>query len=311
MAGKIVQRRRGTTAEHTGFIGAVGEFTYDTTKKTVVAHDGATAGGVPLAQESSSVNLAVRKTLPTYTYEDVSTSLVNDQEVAIIQVRQNDSSEVGVSAKIRALSDGVVGKLKWVISVGLPSVLVNVLTIRDTGIDIIGAVSASGRFSGLGILPIGTVIDFAGVAAPTGFLLCFGQNVSRTTYASLFAVIGTTYGVGDGSTTFTLPDLRGRAIAGKDDMGGVSANRLTGLAGGVNGDVLGATGGEEAHILTAAQVPVLDLTTGTGSGATPRAQSFLASGSTQLSLQVNAGGGGAHNTIQPTFILNKAIYAGV
>lgn len=61
---------------------------------------------------------------------------------------------------------------------------------------------------------------------PTGWLRCYGQAVSRTTYAALFAAIGTAFGAGDGTTTFNVPDLRGRAVAGKDDMGGSSAGRL-------------------------------------------------------------------------------------
>jgi microcystin-dependent protein len=64
---------------------------------------------------------------------------------------------------------------------------------------------------------------FAGSSAPLNHLLCNGQAVSRTTYAALFAVIGTTYGAGDGSTTFNLPDLRGRAPVGLDNMGGSAA----------------------------------------------------------------------------------------
>lgn len=67
--------------------------------------------------------------------------------------------------------------------------------------------------------PSGVVLPFAGSTAPSGWLLCFGQAVSRTTYASLFAAIGTAFGVGDGSTTFNLPDMRGRVPGGKDDMG--------------------------------------------------------------------------------------------
>lgn len=73
----------------------------------------------------------------------------------------------------------------------------------------------------------GTVLPFAGSAAPDGWILCYGQAVSRTAYANLFAVIGTTFGTGDGSTTFNLPDLRGRIAAGKDNMGGSAAGRLT------------------------------------------------------------------------------------
>ena len=97
------------------------------------------------------------------------------------------------------------------------------------------------------MLPVGVIVDYAGTSAPAGWLLCYGQNVSRTTYAALFAAIGVTHGVGDGSTTFTLPDYRGRVSAGKDDMGGTSANRLTNQTNGVDGDTLGATGGGGAH----------------------------------------------------------------
>jgi microcystin-dependent protein len=74
--------------------------------------------------------------------------------------------------------------------------------------------------------PSGVMVPYAGSSAPTGWLLCFGQAVSRSTYAALFTAIGTTYGAGDGSTTFNLPDARGRVIAGKDDMGGSAASRL-------------------------------------------------------------------------------------
>jgi hypothetical protein len=88
----------------------------------------------------------------------------------------------------------------------------------------------------------GEVKPFAGTAALVGYLFCFGQAISRTNYAGLFAVLGTTYGVGDGSTTFNLPDLRGRVAAGKDDMGGVSAGRLSTV---MAGTTLGAGGGGE------------------------------------------------------------------
>ena len=57
----------------------------------------------------------------------------------------------------------------------------------------------------VGVLPAGAVIPYAGSAAPAGWLLCGGQAVSRSDYAALFAIIGTTYGVGNGSTTFNLP----------------------------------------------------------------------------------------------------------
>ena len=78
--------------------------------------------------------------------------------------------------------------------------------------------------------PTGSVYTFAGSTVPTGWLKCNGALLSRTTYASLFAVIGTTYGAGDGSTTFALPDLRGEFVRGADDGRGVDAGRTLGSA---------------------------------------------------------------------------------
>lgn len=72
----------------------------------------------------------------------------------------------------------------------------------------------------------GVMMDFCGATPPDGWLICDGSAVSRATYARLFAVIGTTFGSGNGTTTFSLPDGRGRVIAGKDNMGGTAANRL-------------------------------------------------------------------------------------
>lgn len=76
---------------------------------------------------------------------------------------------------------------------------------------------------------VGVVLPYAGLNAPYGFLLCYGQAVSRTTYSDLFNVIGTYYGSGNGSTTFNIPDMRGRVPAGPDQMPllGDRANRLS------------------------------------------------------------------------------------
>ena len=77
-------------------------------------------------------------------------------------------------------------------------------------------------------VPIGSVITVAMATAPTGYLKANGAAVSRTTYSALFAVIGTTFGVGDGATTFTLPELRGEFIRGWDDGRGVDSGRVFG-----------------------------------------------------------------------------------
>lgn len=82
--------------------------------------------------------------------------------------------------------------------------------------------SAFGATGAIAALPSGVMIDYAGTVAPAGWVMCDGAAVSRTVYASLFAAIGTAYGVGDGSTTFNLPDFRGRFARYMDNMGTVA-----------------------------------------------------------------------------------------
>lgn len=101
------------------------------------------------------------------------------------------------------------------------------------------------QITSTGQVPVGTIAPFAGNTAPPGWLLCYGQAISRTTYAALFAVTGTTFGAGDGSTTFNLPDCRGRLPLGQDNMGGVAANRVTQTVSGINAINIGAVGGSQ------------------------------------------------------------------
>jgi len=102
-------------------------------------------------------------------------------------------------------------------------------------------------------VPAGIVSAFAGVTAPAGWLMCYGQAVSRTDYSALFTALSTTYGSGDGSTTFNIPDMRGRAIAGVDNMGGTAASRLTSTVLTAS-NTLGATGGTQTHTLITAEL---------------------------------------------------------
>ena len=89
------------------------------------------------------------------------------------------------------------------------------------------------------LTPIGTVQAYTATSAPSSrWLLCAGQAVSRTTYSALFALVSTSFGSGDGSTTFNVPDCRGRAIVGLDNLGGSSADRITSA----NADSLNNTG---------------------------------------------------------------------
>lgn len=199
--------------------------------------------------------------------------------------------------------------------------------------------------SGLnGATPIGLISDYGGSSAPSLWYLCYGQNVSRTTYAALFAVIGTTFGSGDGSTTFGLPDLRGRVSFGVDNMGGSAAGRLTSTYFGSDPTVLGNVGGGQTKTLTAtnqlpAYTPAGSVSTSVTNGTiTINGQSnLLATGS-----GVGVGGGGAFGinagspltasqatstasssfsgtsvgssqpfgVVNPGIVLNKIIYAG-
>jgi microcystin-dependent protein len=152
-------------------------------------------------------------------------------------------------------------------------------------------------------IPSGTLHPWPTDTVPEGYLLCDGVAVSRTIYSALFAVIGTTYGAGNGSTTFNLPDLRGRFPLGKDDMGGTSANRvIDGQA-----DVLGGFGGTETHTLTVAEMPnhahSYSVVSSSGSG-----MNFNGSGDGPVASNTgSAGSSQAHNNMPPYMTLNYII----
>lgn len=153
--------------------------------------------------------------------------------------------------------------------------------------------------------PVGMITPFAGSTAPTGWLLCYGQAVSRTTYAGLFTVLGTAYGTGDGSTTFNLPDLRGRFPLGKDNMGGTAANRVINAA----GSSLSGSAGAETHTLTTAEMPAHthDLQFAIQSFGSNGFSIWNNVGTTNSQATTSTGGGGAHNNMPPYLTLNYLI----
>jgi len=145
------------------------------------------------------------------------------------------------------------------------------------------------------VLPTGMISPFAGSTAPAGWLLCDGLAVSRTTYSALFAVCGVAYGVGNGSSTFNLPDLKGRIPVGY----------YTGL---LWANAMGKQGGEDVHILTTAEMPghthPVEMAPGTGAFRQDGAQMggannrfALAEGGAYM-YAMPTGGGQPHNNNQ-------------
>jgi microcystin-dependent protein len=166
------------------------------------------------------------------------------------------------------------------------------ITGLGTGVATALAVSLA---NGGGFAPTGTLLDFAGTAAPTGFLGCDGAAVSRATYASLFTAIGTTWGVGDGVTTFNLPNFQRRVAVGSGGSGTAT------LA-----NTVGSTGGAETHTLTETEMPAHTHgdTIGAGGAATMPAGAVF---DNFVSNTASTGGGGAHNNMQPSAVVLKII----
>ena len=149
-------------------------------------------------------------------------------------------------------------------------------------------------------LPVGTIIPYAGATIPSNYMKCEGQELSRIEYDILFSAIGTTYGAGNGTTTFNLPNLKGRVITGIDSND-------------TDFDVLGETGGEKTHTLTVGEMPshnhdigwaqTTNLTDPGQQGIPGQApNNWVDSWKT-----FSTGGGQPHNNLQPYIVLNYII----
>lgn len=165
------------------------------------------------------------------------------------------------------------------------------------------------------VTPAGIVKGFAGTVVPTGWLNCDGAAVSRSGYSGLFAAIGTAWGVGDGSTTFNVPDLRGRTLIGAGVGTGLSARTLATLLGEERHALSvaelaahshGVNDPQHAHNVTAGGPTAggsLDFLFGSGghSGFAPSEGA-----PTNISIQ-SAGSGTAHNIMQPSAVIQWVI----
>lgn len=163
---------------------------------------------------------------------------------------------------------------------------------------------------------VGALLAYAGATAPAKYLVCDGSAIDRTTYALLFTAIGTAWGVGNGTTTFNIPDLGGRVLAGKETV----ATRLTTAISGVDGATLAASGGDQRvqthnHALTdPGHIHVVRTGSSAGSGIRGDASGTAFSGNTNSAttgITLADYGAGSSQNVQPTAIVNWLIFAGV
>lgn len=158
---------------------------------------------------------------------------------------------------------------------------------------------------GEGEVPIGVVLPYLGADndIPEKWLLCNGQTVDAGRHPELFIRLKNAYAAG---TAITVPDMRGRIPVGKDNMGGTSANIVTGAW----ADQFGGTSGAETHTLSTTEMPAHTHPVGDGAaGATSIAQGNAQTTNSAAYITGSAGSGSAHNNIQPSFAMNYIIKA--
>ena len=148
-------------------------------------------------------------------------------------IKQVDEAKASDAAVVKLTGNQTVAGVKTFSSPIVADLTGTAATVVDSAITtakiVDGAVTTQKLADGVAT-PAGQVALYASSTAPTGWLKADGAAISRTTYAALFTAIGTTFGAGDGSTTFNLPDLRGEFIRGLDDGRGVDAGRVIGTA---------------------------------------------------------------------------------
>lgn len=153
------------------------------------------------------------------------------------------------------------------------------------------------------LIPVGSVLSYISSDPPDGWLICDGQAVSRVHYPELFAIIGTNYGNGDGSSTFNLPNLKGRVVVGSGAEGGLTTRSL--------GDI----GGSETHTLDIDEIPshshnvsnTVQITGSNTPGSLDNSANEIDNQNITSTTSSAVGGGQSHNNMQPFVVLNYII----
>ncbi len=286
------------------------------------------------AQDNATLNIGLGGTLGSAAYQD-STAFQASGAIAGLSSAAADSLTIGTGSTTFNTSAGLAYTTGMVVTAYYSSDLtqwmqgivtsydsttgvlgVNVLNTGGAGTYAFWTISISGPqgptgSAGVSGTPVGGILAYGGTVAPAGYVLCDGTAYSRTvTYNALFAAIGTTFGTGDGSTTFNVPDLQGRFPIGMGQgatgqNAGAGTNRVLGVKS--TGTASGATAGAETHTLTIAEMPghthsTVNVTTVIGNSQgqdTPIPSGFTITGST--------GGGGAHIVMNPFLVVNYII----
>lgn len=231
----------------------------------------------------------------------------------------DESFEIQVFVKDK-LSDNYSNPASFILGPGTPAVAIYKNKVAIGGrydINLGGALQISGKIYQNGqpieagtsgdTLPIGSVVQWTSDNFPENWLKCNGQAVSRSEYLELFNILGTLYGAGDGSTTFNLPDLRGRVPVGR-------------ISGDSDFDTLGKTGGEKTHTLTIAEMPKHNHSTSISGTGVGNAIPYLATGGEFWNMGIgrdgmytfdinNNGDSQPHNIVQPFAVVNFIIKA--
>jgi microcystin-dependent protein len=298
------------------------------TTVTVVNDSGSLDSG--LNAVSYALLAATNPSLPIRGVVSPAQITVNTNDLTVASIANASSLRISTDARrnITGLAGGVDGKTLKVHNVGtFPAVF----TYQDTGsaaanrfafgMTLGGGQSmeiqydaTTARWRGTSLPdPLGMLKDFGVGTVPAGYLACDATAVSRTTFAALFNEVGTTWGAGDGSTTFNVPDSRRRAWVGSGGSGTATI-----------GNAIGNTGGEEGHSLTSGENGThphgLAVFSGAGDGSEANTgvpaktssggQNLWAAGGNQTNnvpVVANSGSGTAHNTIQPSAITTKLI----